>query len=104
MLVLIKEDHPVALPRNNQGRGARMATVCLVSMLIEEAILITEDMGVSLICNHPQSQGASTQTNASESRVTSDDSPSSGLLERRLETMTQKTIPLMPRSSSLGWV
>ena len=27
-LVPIEEDHPVMLPHNNQGRGARMATVC----------------------------------------------------------------------------
>ena len=27
-LVPIEEDHPITLPCNNQGRGARMATVC----------------------------------------------------------------------------
>ena len=27
-LVPIEEDHPVSLPCNNQGRGARMAAVC----------------------------------------------------------------------------
>ena len=27
MLVLIKEDHPVTLPHDNQGQGARMAMV-----------------------------------------------------------------------------
>ena len=27
-LVPIEEEHPVTLPHNNQGRGARMATVC----------------------------------------------------------------------------
>ena len=27
-LVPIEEEHPVSLPRNNQGRGAQMAAVC----------------------------------------------------------------------------
>ena len=69
-----------------------------------EAILIAEDMGVLLVCNLLQSQDANTQTNVSESRVVSDNLPSSGLLERRLEMTIREAIPLMPRSSSLGWV
>ena len=40
-------------------------------MLIVEVILITKDMGVLLICNHPQSQDASIQTDVSKSRVIS---------------------------------
>ena len=72
-------------------------------MLVVGVILITEDMGVSLICNLLQSQDASIQTAASENRVTLDDSPSSGLPERRLETTSQEAIPLMPRSSGSGW-
>ena len=27
-LVPIEEDHPIMVPRNNQGRGAQMAAVC----------------------------------------------------------------------------
>ena len=72
-------------------------------MLVVVAILIAEDMGVLLICNPPQSQDMSTQTDVNESRVILGDLPNSGLLERRLETMTQKVIPLMPGSSSSGW-
>ena len=72
-------------------------------MLVVEAILITEDMGVLLICNLPQSQDASTQTNVSESRVTLGDLPSLDLLERRLEMTIRGAIPLMPRNSSSGW-
>ena len=75
----------------------------LVSMLVGEAILIAKDTGALLICNLPQSQDASTQTDANESRVVSGSSPSSILPERRVETMTQEAIPLMPRSSGLGW-
>ena len=51
----------------------------LVSVLVVEAVLITKDMGVLLVCNLPQSQDASTQTDVSESRVISGGSPSSGL-------------------------
>ena len=68
-----------------------------------EAILIAEDMGVLLVCNPLQFQDTNIQTNVSESRVILGDSPSSGLPERRLETMIQEAIPLVPRSSSLGW-
>ena len=68
-----------------------------------EAILITKDTGMSLICNPPQSQDVSIQTNVNESRVVSGGSPSSGLLERRLETTIQEAIPLMPGSSGSGW-
>ena len=72
-------------------------------MLIGEVVLITEDMGVLLVCNLLQSQDASIQTDANKSRAVSGSSPSSGLPGRRVETMTQEAIPLMPRSSSLGW-
>ena len=72
-------------------------------MLVVEAILIAKDTGVLLVCNLPQSQDVSIQTVASENRVALGDSPSSGLLERRLEMMTWEVIPLMPRSSGLGW-
>ena len=72
-------------------------------MLVMEVILITEDMGVLLICNPLQSQDASTQTNVSKSRVVLGDSPSLGLPERRLETTIQEVIPLMPGNSGLGW-
>ena len=74
-----------------------------VSVLVVEAILIAKDMGVLLVCNLPQSQDASIQTDVNESRVVSGGLPSSGLSERRLETMTQEVIPLMLRSSSSGW-
>ena len=72
-------------------------------MLIMEAILIAKDMGVLLTCNLLQSQDVSTQTDASESRVVSGSSPSSGLLERRLEMMNWEAIPLMLGSSGSGW-
>ena len=72
-------------------------------MLVVEAVLITEDMGVLLICNLRQFQDENIQTNASENRVILDNSPSLDLLERRLETMTREAISLMPGSSSLGW-
>ena len=68
-----------------------------------EAVLITKDMGVLLICNLLQSQDANTQTDVSESRVVSDGSPNLGLPERRLETTTWEVIPLMQRNSSLEW-
>ena len=72
-------------------------------MLVAVAILIAEDMGVLLICNPLQSQDMSIQTNVSKSRVTSGNSPSLDSLERRLEMMIWEAIPLMPRSSGLGW-
>ena len=72
-------------------------------MLAVEAVLITEDMGVLLVCNLLQSQDTSIQTDVSENRVVSGSSPSLGLPERRLETMTQGAIPLMLRSSGSGW-
>ena len=75
----------------------------LVSALVVGVILIVEDMGALLVCNRLQSQDASIQTNASENRVISDDSPNLGSPERRLETTSQEVIPLMPRSSGLGW-
>ena len=74
-----------------------------VSVLVVEVVLITEDMGVSLVCNPPQSQDANTQTDVSKNRVVSDGSPSLDSPERRLETMNREAIPLMPRSSGLGW-
>ena len=75
----------------------------LVNVLVVEAILIAEDTGVLLICNLLQSQDMSIQTDVSENRVVLGSLPDSGLPERRLETMTQGVIPLMPRSSSSGW-
>ena len=75
----------------------------LVSALIVEVVLIAEDMGALLVCNLHQSQDTNTQTDANENRAILDSSPSLGLLERRLETMIRKAIPLMLRSSSLGW-
>ena len=72
-------------------------------MLAMEAILIAKDMGVLLVCNLLQSQDASIQTNVSESRVILGGLPSLGSLERILEVMIQEVIPLMPRSSGLGW-
>ena len=72
-------------------------------MLVVEVVLITEDTGALLVCNLPQSQDMNIQTDVNKSRVVSGSSPSSGSPERRLEIMTQKVIPLMPRSSSLGW-
>ena len=73
-------------------------------MLIVEVVLIAKDMGVLLACNLLQSQDANIQIGASESRVVSGDSLSSGSLERRPETTSQEAIPLMPRSSGSGWV
>ena len=68
-----------------------------------EAILIVEGTGVLLVCNLLQSQDVNTQINANPNRVISDSSPSLGLPDRRLETMTREAIPLMPRSSGSGW-
>ena len=59
-----------------------------------EVVLITEDTGVLLVCNPPQSQDANTQTDVSVSRVVSGGLPSSGLPERRLGTTTQEAIPV----------
>ena len=75
----------------------------LVSVLIMGVILIVKAMGVLLVCNPLQPQDASTQTDVNKSRVVSDNSPSLDLPERRLETRDQQVIPLMLRSSSLGW-
>ena len=72
-------------------------------MLVVEAILIAKAMGVLLICNLLQSQDVNTQTNASRSRIVSDNLPSLYSPERRLETMSLEAIPLMLRSSGLGW-
>ena len=75
----------------------------LVNMLVVETALITENMGVLLICNLLQFQDVSIQTDVSKSRVVSAISPSPGLPERRLEMRNQQAIPLMLGSSSLGW-
>ena len=72
-------------------------------MLVVGVVLIAEDMGVLLACNLLQSQDANTQIDASENRVVLDDSLSSDSPERRLETMNREAIPLMPKSSGLGW-
>ena len=72
-------------------------------MLVMVVVLITKDMGALLVCNPLQSQDVNTQTDASRSKVILDNSPSLDLSERRLEIMIQEVIPLMPRSSSLGW-
>ena len=68
-----------------------------------EVVLITEDTGVLLACNPLQSQDANTQIGVSKSRVVSGGLPSLGSPERRLETTIQEAIPLMLRSSGLGW-
>ena len=52
----------------------------------------------------PQSQDVSIQTNASENRVASGDLPSLDLLGRRQVTRDPQAIPLILRSSGLGWV
>ena len=75
----------------------------LVSVLVVGVVLIVEDMGVLPACNLRQSQNASIQTDASESRVVLGDLPSLDSPERRLETMSREAIPLMPRSSGSGW-
>ena len=84
-----------------EGRGWQRYVP--VSVLVMEVILITEDMGVLLVCNLLQSQDANTQTDASKNRAVSDGSPSLDSPERRLETMNWEAIPLMLRSSSSGW-
>ena len=75
-----------------------------VSVLVVEVVLIAEDTGALLVCNLLQSQDANIQTDANENRVVLDGLPSSGSLERRLETTSREAIPLMPRSSGSGWV
>ena len=102
-LVPIEEDHPIALPQDNQGWATRMAMVHLVNMLIMEVDLIVKGMVVWLVCNHPQPQDMSIQTNTLKSRVVSGDLTSSDSLERRLVTRDPQAIPLMPRSSGSGW-
>ena len=69
-----------------------------------EVILIIKGTVVWLICNHPQPQDASTQTNVIENRVVLDNTPSLDLLERRQVMRDPPVIPLMPRSSNLEWV
>ena len=73
-------------------------------MLVVGVVLIAKDMGALLVCNRLQSQDANTQVNASENRIVSDGLPSLDLPERRLGMTNQEAIPLMPRSSGLGWV
>ena len=75
----------------------------LVSVLVMEVVLITEDTGVWLVCNPPQSQDTSTQTDVNENRAVLGSLLSLGLPERRLETTNREVIPLMPRSSGSGW-
>ena len=41
----------------------------LISVLIGEAVLITEDMGVLLTCNLPQSQDTNTQTDVNKNKA-----------------------------------
>ena len=53
----------------------------LVNVLVKEAVLITKDTGVLPACNFLQFQNVNIQTDVSESRVASDNSPSLGLLE-----------------------
>ena len=84
-----------------EGRGWQRYVP--VNVLVMEVVLIAEDTGALLVCNLLQSQDANTQIDANESRVVLDDSLSSGLPGRRLETMTREAIPLMPRSSGSGW-
>ena len=84
-----------------KGRGWQRYV--LVSTLVVDVVLITEDTGVLLACNLLQSQDASIQTDVSENRDVSDGSPSLGSPERRLEMMNWEAIPLMPRSSGLEW-
>ena len=72
-------------------------------MLAVEAVLIAEGTGVLLACNPLQPQDANIQTDANESRIISGDLPSLDSPERRLEMMIREVIPLMPRSSGLGW-
>ena len=74
-----------------------------VNVLVVEVALITEDMGVLLVCNLLQSQDTNTLTDVSKNRIVSDGLPSLDLPERRLGTTNQAAIPLMPRSSDLGW-
>ena len=74
-----------------------------VNVLVVEVVLIVEDMGALLVCNRLQSQDASIQIDASESRVASDSSPNSDLLGRRLGMRNREAIPLMPRSSDSVW-
>ena len=84
-----------------KGRG--WLRYVLVSVLVVGVVLIAKDMGVLLVCNLLRSQDTNTQTVASESRVVSDDLPSLDLPVRRLETTSREAIPLMLRSSGLGW-
>ena len=74
-----------------------------VNALVVGVVLIAKDTGVLLVCNPLQSQDANIQTDVNENRVVLDGSLSSGSPERRLETTSQEAIPLMPRSSGLGW-
>ena len=66
-------------------------------------VLIIKGMVVLHVCNHQQPQDTSIQITVSKNRIISDDSPSSGLPERRGEMREAQVIPLMPRSSDLEW-
>ena len=70
-------------------------------MVIREVVLIAKDMGVLLVCNHPQSQDMNTQIDVSKNRIVSDDSPNLGLPENRQAMRIVPVIPLMPQSSDL---
>ena len=72
-------------------------------MLVVDVVLTVKDTGVLLACNLLQSQDGNIQTDVSENRVVSGGLPSLGLPERRLEMTIREAIPLMPRSSGLGW-
>ena len=74
-----------------------------LQILIMGVVLIVKDMGVLLVCNPLQSQDTSTQTDVSKSRVVLDNLPSSDSLGRRQIMRDSQVIPLMLRSSGLGW-
>ena len=76
----------------------------MASRFITESILIIKGMVVWLVCNHPQPQDVSTQTDVIKNRVGLDGLPSSDSLERRPVMRDPQAIPLMLRSSNLEWV
>ena len=86
-----------------RAKGQGWLRYVLVNVLVVGVVLIAEDMGVLLVCNPLQSQDANIQIDASGNRAVLDDSLSLDLPERRLETTIQEVIPLMLRSSGLGW-
>ena len=74
----------------------------LVNVLIMGVVLITEDMGVLLICNHLQSQDMSIQTDACKSRIGLGNLPSLALQANSSVMRIAQAILLMPQSSNLG--